>query len=716
MIGSGRCVISLALAGLFVLLLGDEPSVGQQAKDKAVPKGKGNAALLVPEPLAIKPGEGLSVMTPVIRPTAVRGAISWALETRKHRNRPSSVSLSPDGTLVATGSWDGTIHIWDVASGKLLRVLVGHGSSVYGVAFSPDGNFLASAGSFDETARVWNPKTGMTLRILKKHKGFTSGVAWSPDGATLAVSGGTSGFVTFWDPAQSKQLRTIEHGNPVNGMAWAPDGKTVACGTDQGAFLWKAADGSNAGTIKVAGNKVPAVGWSPDGKHLLVGAMKSVDVWDIPGNKLVNSMEGTGWFVAWSPDGQTAATSYGEGMQLWDMKAYARRSMPKIAALGFAWTKKSETLLVLSPQDVVLLNVSDEKQRSFAVATADTMYWSNGRPIVSGINDTTLKLWDAATGKLLGKVAGHTEAVGAVAWSKDGKWLATGSNDLTARVWDGKNGKLLRTMVGHGKEVKAVAWSPEGKLATASADKIVRVFPADNDTPQELKGHTHPVRAVAWRDSKTLVSGGEDGKVLVWNLETGKVAQPAQTIDVDHDVAALAFSPDGNLLACGCLDDVARIYSLSGGKALHALDPKTGSTEFYNLAWSPDGTLATTSNYRVWLWNAKTEKQLHGYQIGGGTHNIAFSPDGRITIAGCLDPTVRFCDTPTGLLRGTMINDGKQIVSISVEGHHKAPGDIETEFVYVVQTEKTQDTYDPKTFVAKFGWKSNPAAVKLLGN
>jgi WD40 repeat protein len=715
MTGFRRCP-TLLLMGFFVLLSQQQTSPAQQPKDKALPKIKGNGALLTPEPLAIRLGDPLSAMSMVVRPAPVKGAVSWGLETRKHRTQPSSFSVSPDGVLAATGGWDGTIHIWDIATGKLLRVLVGHNSSVYGVAFSPDGSVIASTGSFDETARVWNPRTGMVLRVLKKHKGFTSGVAWSPDGATLAVSGGNSGFVTFWDPVQNRQLRTVEHGNKVNGMAWSPDGKALACATDQGAFLWNPADGSSLGTIRVEANRVPSLCWSPDCKFMLVGAMRTTDVWEMEANKskkLVTNLDGTGWVVSWSPDGQTVATCYGDGMLLFNTKTFARERQVIVPARAFDWNRKLGTLYAMTTQNVTVLDVADEqKKRSFDVADSETFQWTTGRPMVSGLNDKSLKLWDAAAGKLLANLNAHTDSVLSAAWSKDGK-LATGSKDMTARVWDGKTGKLLQVFGGHTQEVKAVAWSPDGKLATACADKIVRVFVAGQEKPIELHGHAQAVNAVVWRDSKTLVSGSNDGKIRIWNLDTAK---PAVTIEVDHDISAFAVSHDGNYLACGGPDNVARIYSFSGGKALHGVDPKTGAAEFFDLSWSPDGAALATTNYRLLLWNWRTEKQLHGYEIGGATFNIGWSTDGKTTIAGCLDRAVRFCDTPKGLLRGTMISDGKQIVSIAAEGHHKAPGDIEAGFVYVVQTEKTQDTYEPKTFVARFGWKNNPAAVKLGGN
>ena len=327
--------------------------------------------------------------------------------------------------------------------------------------------------------------------------------------------------------------------------------------------------------------------------------------------------------------------------------------------------------------------------------------------------DKTLKLWDSTTNKPTAELSGHTEAIVAVAWSSDGKMLATGSKDTTAKIWDSKSGKLLRSLGGHGKAVKAVAWSSDGKLATASDDMMVRVFPADADKPVVLKGHTRAVQAVAWSRSGKLASGGDDGKVHLWSVETGT---PAKSLDVRHNVMALAFSADGNFLAVGCSDDVTRVFNVASGTLAGSFDVKDGRTEFCNLAWSPDGSLLATTNYRVQLWNAKTETPLHGFQTAGATQNVSFTADGRTTAAGCTDRTIRLCETSTGLLRGSLVEDGKQLLAISGEGHFKAAPDLETDLVYVVQTDKSQDTYEIKAFQAKFGWRNNPAMVKLAGN
>jgi WD40 repeat protein len=706
---SFACRFSIVLTIVVSLPFGQR-LLAQAGKDKGVSNMDGPVAV----PLAIKPGEPLSEMAMVTKPAPIRGALGWTVETKIHRGAPTSFSVSADGTIVATGGFDGVIRLWDAASGKLLRALVGHSSSVYDVAFSPDGSLLASTGYLDNTARIWNPKTGMTVRIFKNHKSFTSKLAWSPDGKKLVVIGGASGFATFWDTAQNKHLRTIEQGVPINGVAWSPDGKIVACATSQGAVLLNAADGANLSTLRMNPNNILAVAWSPDSKFLLTGGIRSTVIWDAVSAKTIGTLNWTGRFLSWSPDGEKIATGYTIGMQTFNGNTHFHDKGYEIGAIGFAWEKKTGDLFVLTSTEVQRIDLKDEAApRKFTVAAGDTLAWSPGRPVISGLNEKTLKLWDAVTGKPTAELSGHTETIFAAAWSADGKLLATGSKDMTAKVWDGKTGKLLRSLAGHTKPVKGVAWSPEGKLATASEDMIVRVFPADSDKPVELKGHTKPVQAVAWSRYGKLASGGDDGKVHLWNLETGK---PAKSLDVHHDVFAIVFSPDGNLLGVGGSDDVARLFNVTAGTLTNSLDAKTGRAEYFNLAWSPDGSLVATTNYRLHLWNAKTETALHGYQMAGPVQFISFTPDGRTTVAGCLDRVVRFCETSSGLLRGTLVDEGKQLIAISAEGHYKAAPDIENELIYVVQTDKSQDIYDLKTFPGKFGWKNNPAAVKLLGN
>src|SRR5260370_5762536 len=145
------------------------------------------------EQLDIKVGEPLSARALVTKPPAFSGAVSWSLETRRHRGTFWCQALSPDGKVLATGGLDGTIRIWDVETGRLVRALIGHNSYVYGLDWSPDGNTLASAGSFDATVRLWDTRSGPPLRILRGHPNSLVQGKWAPNGKATLAAGGASG-------------------------------------------------------------------------------------------------------------------------------------------------------------------------------------------------------------------------------------------------------------------------------------------------------------------------------------------------------------------------------------------------------------------------------------------------------------------------------------------------------------------------------------------
>jgi len=702
----------LLLTLLLLVLDGSTPLSGQAAKDKVNPKKKSD--LLVPEPVEIKPGDPLSRRALVSRPANIKGALSWTVETKRHRWNAIAVALSPDGKLAATGGYDGIIRLWEVPSGKLVRVLVGHDSYIYGLAFSPDGQCLASTGSHDGTARIWNPQTGMTLRVLKKHKGYTHWVAWSPDGKTLAVAGGTSGFVTFWDPVLLKQERTVEHGNAVTSLAWSPDGNTVACGTAQGASLWKASDGKPAGEFQVEGNYVFSVAWSSDSKLLLTGSRTNAVIWNVDDKKQVQTLLGQAYAGTWSPDGNTIATCPRSGVALlWDAKTFQVRQKLAFNAHAMAWDKQSTSLLGLDGITLHLQNSSNATPEKFPVAQGGTMQWTPGRPVIAGIGEKTPNLLEALTGKPQHLLEGHTGAVVGVAWSRDGKQIASASADKTARIWDAATGTLVRTLEGHGAAVNAVAWAADGKLATASADKIVRIFAPNSDKVlQECSGHTHPVTALAWmRDGRSLISGSDDRSLILWNIETGK---PLKTFAAIHDVLTVALSPDGRLVASGGSDDVVRVFSVASGKLLHSFDQLGNPKAVNALAFSPDSTLIASgrANHTMQIWSTKTEKVVHNLLVLAPVQDIDWSADGKTVITSTPDRSLRTWDATSGLLRATLVLEGKQIVMIAAEGHYRSAPDLDQELVYVVQTNKSQDTYEPKVFITKFAWRNNPAAVK----
>jgi WD40 repeat protein len=261
-----------------------------------------------------------------------------------HTNRVTSVAFSPDGRLLASGSWDETIKLWEVASGREVRTLSGHTDWVLSVAFSPDGRLLASGAAWpDTTIKLWEVATGREVRTLSGHTSWVTSVAFSPDGRLLA-SGSHDATIKLWEVATGSLVRTLSgHTGDVRSVAFSPDGRLLASGSCgrwesgidcvQGEIkLWDVATGSLVRTLSGHTDWVRSVAFSPDGRLLASGScgkfenniycvQGEIKLWDVATGSLVRTLSGhTSWVnsVAFSPDGRLLASGSGE-IKLWDV-------------------------------------------------------------------------------------------------------------------------------------------------------------------------------------------------------------------------------------------------------------------------------------------------------------------------------------------------------------------------------------------------------------
>jgi len=254
------------------------------------------------------------------------GVVVRTLKGHRYASVVLSVAFSPDGKVLASGSGDNTVTLWELATGQELHTLGSHTddffSHVYSVAFSPDGKLIAS-GHSDHTITLWDAATGVVVRTLEGHTNFVKSVAFSPDGKLLA-SGSQDSTVKLWDVATGQELRTLEGPVSVTSVAFSPDGKVLASVISIWVTLWEVATGEELLTIRghTGAPSVYSVAFSPDGKVIASGAADdTITLWDVSTGLSVRTIEGhTGDVnsVVFSPDGKLLASGSDDNtVKLW---------------------------------------------------------------------------------------------------------------------------------------------------------------------------------------------------------------------------------------------------------------------------------------------------------------------------------------------------------------------------------------------------------------
>jgi WD40 repeat protein/tetratricopeptide (TPR) repeat protein len=345
------------------------------------------------------------------------------------------VAFSPDGRRIVSAGAEGTVKVWEAATGDVLKTFSGHGDFVESVAFSPDGGRIVSS-SKDGTIRIWDTVIDRE-RVVLNPKDGGGRATFSPDGTRILSK---RGGLRIWDIATGTRLVTLPGWSDFASVALSPDGKRIfSCSWGGKIRVWDAATAVELKEFPRPKGLASSISFSPGGERIVSYGLdyKTVKIWDAEtGVELARFDHDSMIFsLAISPDGEKAITAcLDKTVRIWK------------SATG------AELMTLRGHEDIV---------------TAVT-FSPDGKRIVSGDIKGTIKWWDAASGKELASVQGHTLRLNSLAFSPDGKRIVSSGRDGTVKLWDAPTGAEVMILPGH--DFASAKFSPDGKtLAIGTA-------------------------------------------------------------------------------------------------------------------------------------------------------------------------------------------------------------------------------------------------------
>ena len=570
-----------------------------------------------------------------------------------HSGAVQIVGLSPDGRFAVSGSTDGTLKFWDIATGRVIYTSYHHldqqfvnairGNNYSEITLSPQVNCieisgngeLLLSGATDGNIIVSEIKSGKMLRTYRRHSKSVNAVSFSKN-ANLSVSGDADGVIHLWQTNTGSTIGSFDinlRSSKITALDLSPDSQTILAGDSEGVI--RIIDIGTEQSIQILGHhssRISVIEFSANGRMALTASWDgSVKLWGIhPQRELKSSIDHENKVVAvkFDTNGKGILSCSSDGtVKLWDARL-GHLKMIRInhhGGVNSAAFSSDERFVITAGQDRTLKRSWISTGRTFQTFEGHSSrihsvaFSQDGRLLLSSMHGQ-VNCWDMTNGKLRqifkadlfkdDPKTRHEDTrplsryANSIGFSPDGGLVVSRGFDGTYHAWNLETGKKINKPVRYSTKLSLIAYSPDKRYYAGAWRSIIVRKTSDDLIVRELKGHKKLITAIAYSpDGKSILSGDEGGNLILWNLTLGVAVKKFS----GHlaTITSIDFSPAGRFVATGSWDNTCRVWNVANGQ------------EVLKLIASPNGEWITSTPDGFYMNSPEGHNLIHWSVMGG---------------------------------------------------------------------------------------------------
>jgi WD40 repeat protein len=587
-----------------------------------------------------------------------------------HTSFVNYIEFSSNGKYMISSSFDNTMKLWDVKSGKELRTFSGHEEYVYMAKLSTNGKYAASGGY--DNFRVWDVSSGKEIFQLQEHSSGVKSVAWHPQGRFVAYGDG-SGTIRICDIIDQRIVKVLNVQRSVVIELWySNDGKSIySCGrheiiksdVEKGSPIYsiEKAHSGQIGNFVLNNDESKIVSGGEEGDVCVWNAVTGEAIQRFNLKTPISSVainNDENFIVATGIKGYCVIIDAKTGATVKDF------SGGHTSGVNLAIFSKDQNHIMTcgDDQNIILYSIEHEKILREYNGLSDWVLDMDINPlnnqVISARIDKSLKLWELKSGKTVQTYDGHSGFVSTISYCKNPSKFVSGSSDKTAKLWATETKQVLKKFPDHEGYVFVDAHPIKSEMVTGSEDRL-RTWDFNGKLLNRFVGHRKSIQAVAYSpDGSKILSGGTDNVAILWDANSG---EEIWQYNHPEEITAVAFSPDGKYVVSCSGDEYDKMHRV----VFHDLDNGVADKSIadikkmvYNIVFSPDSKsfVVCSEDPVIKLYTSsslkpKLEFQGHEDQV----RSAFFTEDGKYLVSGSADGSCKIWDAKKGELLATRI-------------------------------------------------------------